>query len=284
MEIRGSLLRASKEKNDNKICSRQKGQLFSINIRRIVRPTSAITPSSLKGTAMSKHGTTLPLGQFVEFSGAVVKALPRDIDSEVALQWAQNGAALAKVLRKSLCPPARVDKTSTLVLHKKASLGGSNGKKTRDCFSDNYWVNRGVDIDRWLPWEQVANDAGFVGVYQLQNPVGTTFREMALAVVGWASEVLSNQLDTTLKGRGHTLTLPEVESLVERQQGGEDVGLRTDRFANFAFVEDANGSVSVLGFNRLDYRWSAGIHMLGDRNDWDSPHRLLVRNSDIRAL
>jgi len=58
-----------------------------------------------KGTAMSKHGTALSVGQFVEFSAAVTKNLPRDISPDVAANWANNGAALAKVLHEALCPP-----------------------------------------------------------------------------------------------------------------------------------------------------------------------------------
>jgi len=54
---------------------------------------------------MSKHGTALSAGQFAEFSAAVIKALPRDINSDVALNWANNGAALKKALAKALCPP-----------------------------------------------------------------------------------------------------------------------------------------------------------------------------------
>ncbi len=54
---------------------------------------------------MSKHGTALSTGQFAEFAGAVIRALPRDIDPEVALGWANNGASLTRVMKDALCPP-----------------------------------------------------------------------------------------------------------------------------------------------------------------------------------
>ena len=51
-------------------------------------------------------GNTLSLGQQANFIAAVTKALPRDISSEVARGWEQNGEALTKVLREALCSPS----------------------------------------------------------------------------------------------------------------------------------------------------------------------------------
>jgi hypothetical protein len=52
------------------------------------------------------HGNTLSLGQQANFIAAVIKALPRDIDSGIARGWELNGEALTKVLREALCPPS----------------------------------------------------------------------------------------------------------------------------------------------------------------------------------
>ncbi|OGZ41382.1 MAG: hypothetical protein A3C80_02625 [Candidatus Ryanbacteria bacterium RIFCSPHIGHO2_02_FULL_45_43] len=59
-----------------------------------------------KGTAMTiKHGTiSYVTGSYIEFQAAVLRALPRDIDSNVAHGWTQNGESLARVLRKALTP------------------------------------------------------------------------------------------------------------------------------------------------------------------------------------
>lgn len=56
---------------------------------------------------MTHHGNTLSLGQQANFIAAVAKALPRDINPEVARGWEQNGEALTKVLREALCPPSQ---------------------------------------------------------------------------------------------------------------------------------------------------------------------------------
>ncbi|MBI4276708.1 hypothetical protein HY629_02620 [Candidatus Uhrbacteria bacterium] len=52
-----------------------------------------------------KHGTALlDIPQFAEFAGAVVTALPRDIDPDVAQGWIQNKRALREVLHRELTP------------------------------------------------------------------------------------------------------------------------------------------------------------------------------------
>ena len=52
---------------------------------------------------MKNHGTTPQVtGIYAEFQAAVIKALPRDIDQDVALGWTKNGEALARVLREAL--------------------------------------------------------------------------------------------------------------------------------------------------------------------------------------
>ena len=55
------------------------------------------------------NGNTLSLGQQANFIAAVIKSLPRDIDPEVTRGWEQNGEALTKVLRATLCPPSQFE-------------------------------------------------------------------------------------------------------------------------------------------------------------------------------
>ena len=48
------------------------------------------------------NGPTLSLGQQANFHAAVLKALPRDINPDVARTWEKNGKALTQVLRQLL--------------------------------------------------------------------------------------------------------------------------------------------------------------------------------------
>ncbi|MEK7109097.1 MAG: hypothetical protein AAB919_01525 [Patescibacteria group bacterium] len=176
-------------------------------------------------------------------------------------------------------------RSPTLVLHKTTPLGEVQAKKTDKCFTGKQWAYRDGDIDRWLPGQQSAQAACSVGVYQLQNSKGTTFREMAVAALkvgpGTSLDLLAKK---AIKEQGFIFTLSAIESMVDRQEGGEDVGLLTNGYANFFFVEDSDGSVSVLRVHRDGGRWRAYVYRLGDGDRWPAEDRLLLRNSDTPTL
>jgi len=56
---------------------------------------------------MPQRGTASITGLYLEFQKAVLTALPRDIPDDLALNWATNGGALAKVLRAALLPDGK---------------------------------------------------------------------------------------------------------------------------------------------------------------------------------
>lgn len=56
-----------------------------------------------------KDGTPSQVtGRYVEFQVAVLRALPRNIDPDVALGWTQNVESLARVLREALMPDEKL--------------------------------------------------------------------------------------------------------------------------------------------------------------------------------
>lgn len=221
------------------------------------------------------------------FAGFIIQNIPANISDEEMDGWMDDPDATKKFL-SGLKPPASTvaeqPKPPTLVLHKTENVSDTAGKKTSDCLIGGIWGYKDGDINGWLPEKQPKSGAAPVGVYQLQDAAGTTFREMAVAVLKVASDAPLDVLAKLLKERGHTLTLPAVEQLVERQEGGEDVGLRTDGYANFAFVEDVNGGVSVLRVDRHDDGWVGVVRRLGYGDRWFAENRLLLRNSDASAL
>lgn len=173
--------------------------------------------------------------------------------------------------------------TGALALLKTTKLGKVAGKKTRDCMSNTaHWYYRDSDIDHWLPAKQPAHTEGVISVYQMQK--GMTFRETAAAVLQIGAGTSLDLLAKALKENGHVLTLPDIEQMVEKQESGEDVGLRTDGWANFAFVEDAVGSVSVARFRRDHGRWYVDVRRLGYDNRCYAENYLLLRNSVAPAL
>lgn len=65
----------------------------------------------------TKHGTASQVtGSYVEFQVAVLRALLRDIDPDVALAWTQNGESLARVLRDALVPDGAKPAGNTFLL------------------------------------------------------------------------------------------------------------------------------------------------------------------------
>ncbi len=212
--------------------------------------------------------------------------LDRNLLGDDGEEWERQ---LKKFLRKEptwVAPAASPLATNkpTLVLLKAVELGEVASKDTQQCMTGTHWCYRDSDIDRWLLKEQPAVEAAPVGVYQLQKPAGTTFREMAQAALGTAREWSKDELATLLKKRGLILTLPAVELMVERQEAGEDVGLGTDGYANIAFLEDAEGFVSVLVVHRNGRQWVAYVYRLGHGSRWGAGSRLLLRNSVTATL
>lgn len=162
------------------------------------------------------------------------------------------------------------------------TLGEVVGKKTRNCFTGKLWSYRDTNLDNWLPAEQAGQSEGIVSVYQLGEAV--TSREMAAKAVGLGAGTSLDLLAKALREGGHTFTLPAIEQMVDKQEAGENVDLRTDGYANFAFVEDANGSVSVVVFVRSGGRLFVNLNRLDCDRRWDAGNRLLLRNSVASTL
>ena len=53
---------------------------------------------------MSDPGYTLPVELFAAMSAAVIKALPRDLDPDIARNWATKPGMLRQALADALCP------------------------------------------------------------------------------------------------------------------------------------------------------------------------------------
>lgn len=187
--------------------------------------------------------------------------------------------ALAATLREKAVP---VVKDPVLELVKRVSLTAVSAKDTSQCLIGTIYGYRDSDIDRWLRKTQLAKRASTVSVYGFSKemPFGT----MARSVVKVGEDVSLDRVGKLLKKRKHTVTLSQLEQLIERQERGEDVGLRTDGWANFAFVENEDGSVSVVGVGRSVGRWDRSVRSLGRGRVWYRDGRLVLSNSAASAL
>lgn len=164
---------------------------------------------------------------------------------------------------------------SILTLVKTITTPATAGKKTADCFTNSSrYYYRDNDLDTWLPEDQPEQAESKFSVHQLSRPA--TFKQAVESFLGQSGDI--ETLSRLLKERGCTTTLPTIESFIERQESGEDVGLRTDGWWNFFFVENEDGSVSVVYASRFDRRWGVDVDRLDNDGVWDADHRFFFRN------
>ena len=130
----------------------------------------------------------------------------------------------------------------------------------------------------------MAEPAGEFTATELDTPA--SFQQVVEQFLGVEGDIPT--LAKALKDGGHLTTLERVETLVSQQESGQDVGLRTDGYVNFFFVEkgaekEADGdetqtSVSVVSVNRPARLWNARVNRLGNGLQWRGGRRFFFRN------
>src|SRR3989344_8146451 len=145
------------------------------------------------------------------------------------------------------------------------NVGAVKSQKTAGCFTTARYSYRDSDLNKFLPENQPDQAGSQFGVLGLTEPA--TLKEFVESVLGTQGGLKTPA--KLIKERGLTTTLPTIEALVERQEGGEDIGLRTDGWANFFFVDNEGGKgVSVVLVCRRGVRWSVCQFSLGYGGRW----------------
>lgn len=183
-------------------------------------------------------------GGYVEFQAAVLRALPRDIDLQVAFEWTKNGESLALILREALCPPrATVQETERVFPIWKTIILGLH-KSSRD-------------------YEKALEKSGFrIGDYALQilksMKVAETEIELDLVLVTPDLLGLKNSTYQQICDRAKELGLemcpvevgPALRLAYPDQPFGEWVWVGMDP------VADSGGDLDVFRVGRRgDGRW-----------------------------
>jgi len=161
----------------------------------------------------------------------------------------------------------------------KATIPATPKKSTRDRFKDDKrYYYRDSDLDTLLPAVQEERGETSISSLRLHQPA--TFKQVVEEVLKEEGDI--EKLAKLLKERRHTTTLTQTEELVERQESGEDVGLVTNSYANFFFVEDKEGCVSVVVVYRDPDRgrWDVGVYRLDRGNRWGADDRFFFSNLD----
>lgn len=174
---------------------------------------------------------------------------------------------------------------SILTLIKTVRTSAVAGKKTHNCFTNkSRYYYRDSDLDNWLPADQPEQAESKFSVQQLTQ--NSTFAQAAREFIGAPNTATIAELAHVLREVGAVTTLPTIESLIERQEKGEDVGLRTNRYANFFFVEEKEEEgkepcVSVVRAYRGGRRWCVGVGRLGGDSLWYDGYRFFLCNKTL---
>ncbi|HEY4495834.1 MAG TPA: hypothetical protein VJC04_00545 [Candidatus Paceibacterota bacterium] len=210
---------------------------------------------------------------FTEFLAQIARRFPRNDDVEAlksALQSSDHPfwSDLAKHFG------LKVKKIFSFL--KTITVGVVKAKNTDSCFTnETRYYYRDSDLDRYLPKNQPTQPESKFAVCELTQAV--TFKEMAEQILGVQGDIKT--LAKLLKERGLATTLQAIEVLIERQENGEDIGLLTNNWANFFFVENEDGeSVSVVLVYRHARRWVVHRSSLGYNNGWAAVRRFFLRN------
>ena len=183
--------------------------------------------------------------------------------------WPVGETVQAHVVAKPR--PALFSVVATTILENVA------GKKTKSCFAGSrYPYNRDADFDNWLPASQPNMTACTIST--LAPSQDWTFVEAAAVILNVPITTPIKQIGQMLIERGHTMTMPQGEVMIEKTESGEKTDMPTNGYGTFFLVENEDGSVSVGRVSRVERVWRAYVHRLGHYTRWYADYRLLIRN------
>ena len=211
------------------------------------------------------------------FAGWLIQNVPADLDDETMDNWMNNPDGTKKFL-SGLKPP-KTRQSSLFSIAATTPLDAVAGKKTNQCFPiGERYAYRDNDFDNWLPANQPNADACVITT--LVATESWTFAEAAARVLGIGAGTSILMLGDALIQNGHTMTLAQVEEMVEKTENGVKTEMRVDGYGNFFFVEteDPKNPVSVGNVVRDGRDWGARVRRLARGYRWRADIRLLVRN------
>ena len=166
-----------------------------------------------------------------------------------------------------------------LSVFKSVTIEATAEKKTTDCFTDKkryYYCD--PNFDNLLPEIQEAQPAGEITAHRLAREA--KFVEMVQGLLGTTETDLA-VLSRLAIQTGHVFTLPQIEALIECQEAGEDVGLRTDGWANFFLVLNKEECVSFVDAYRSVRRWNVYLYPLGHGDVWGAGSHFFSHNKTL---
>lgn len=224
----------------------------------------------MSGTPSIKRAYNLGLKAVSNF-----ETLPDD----VIAYYEQHLDQIPRALARGFVPAEEAKQNPFFSVIATTNLAATAAKKTSKCFTNtSRYYYRDGDFDRWLPGNQPKAEASAISTLGFEKD--WTFVEAAAKILGIGAGSSTKLIGQALIENGHTVTLAQIEEMVEATERGEKTGMQTNGYWNFFFVEtgNANDPVSVAHVRRDDSGWRARVLRLGHGGRWFADSRLLVRN------
>lgn len=213
------------------------------------------------------------------FIGFLVQNIP-EISDESMNFWIENPKDVKKVLSglnlksQEIKQPIQFRNVDVVTTH----LLSIPGKKTRLCFTDPLYSYRASGINYVLPENQLRTEGCFIQVLTPHKRVTVTFAELAVALLDVPIDTPIKTLGSLLKVRDHTVTLPQIENMVEITERNLETGMNSGGADNFFFLENRKSKISVGCLSRGKSSWAVGIYGFENESRYAGNCRLLVRN------
>ena len=243
---------------------------------------------------LDKSVTDDQLGKFHRSVGAIASRLGKSLSFGEVMRVLQGihdgtlrtGFNTAEDLQQLLQRPLGAQKMLKF-LHETHHLPAVPDRFVVDCFSNRKrYTSLSLNHDNLLPPSDKAQggqDGGTIFVFGMSGM--SSPRMIAAELLQVPDETPAPWLQNLLVRRGHTLTLPRIEMLIEMQMGGESIGLAPYveiscvHPSNMAFVEVRPGTVDVIWFSRVKPKqWSISRYPFeqGGKSRMDD-YRLVTR-------
>ncbi len=224
----------------------------------------------MTGTPSIKRAYNLGLKVVPNFEG-----LPDD----VIAYYEQHLDQIPRALARGFVPAEEARQNPLFSVIATTQLAATAAKKTSKCFANtSRYYYRDGDFDRWLPASQPKADACAISTLGFEKE--WTFVEAAAKILGIGAGSSTKLIGQALIENGHTVTLAQIEEMVEATERGDKTSVQTNGYWNFFFVETGNveDPVSVADVSRDVSGWRADVGRLGRDGRWSADYRLLVRN------
>lgn len=232
------------------------------------------------------------------FAGYVIQNIPADLTDEIMDGWMNNPAAMKSFLAE-LAPPktgALAKRKPLLTVIATTNLDAVKGKKTTQCFrGGDSLVDRSSscfsDFAILLSTDQSDTGECIIAACEITSD-DLRFAEAVQVLSGVKQTINIACLGRSLIANGYTVTLPQIEKVIEYTAHGKETGLRKGNIGYFFFVETGNeeNPVSICSVSSslhhdlpTDRFWYADLEEIYDR-PWKPFYRFFIRSLDVSKL